>query len=88
MFLESVVYDSDEPTICFRKENGFDQSLCGLGGTPSTSFIENIFKEKNVKKYTKFSEEFLNAHAHSYSWEDKNSKVFDEYKRRFWIVEP
>ena len=45
MFFESVIYDSFKPELYFRNENGDDQSLTNKGGTPSTSYVENIFKE-------------------------------------------
>jgi hypothetical protein len=86
MFFESVVFDSNESEIHFRKEVGADQSLSEIGGTPSTSYVENIFKEQNVK-FTKYSPSELNGNGHHYDWVDKNSKVLDEWARRFWIVE-
>jgi hypothetical protein len=84
MFFESVIYDSFEPEIYFRQEEGSDQSLSKTGGTPSTSYVENIFMNNDVV-YEKFMESILNA-GHHYDWIDTNSKKLDQYARRFWIV--
>jgi hypothetical protein len=86
MFFESVIFDSDEPSLYFRKEQGADQSLTDRAGTPSTSYVENIFKEKNVK-YTKYSDSSLNGEIHRYDWPDSNTRQYADYTRRFWIVE-
>jgi len=86
MFFESVIYDSFEPEIYFRQESGNDQSLSAQGGNPSTSYVENMFKENNCK-FTKYSDSVLNGELHHYDWSDLNSKKFDLYARRFWIVE-
>jgi hypothetical protein len=97
MFFESVIYDSFEPEIYFRTESGIDQSLSPVGGTPSTSFVENIFNEMQCK-YKKYSDSSLNSlasfgnnnfqnkYTHRYNWLDNNSKIYNEWSRRFWIV--
>lgn len=89
MFFETVIYDSFESEIHFRNESGADQSLSNVGGTPSTSYVENILTETNAS-FTKFCNSELNggpgAPQH-YDWEDKNSKIFDMWSRRFWIIE-
>jgi hypothetical protein len=85
MFFESVIYDSSDSELYIAHESGYDQSLTDKAGTPSTSYLEEIYKEANVK-FTKYSSAELNAHGHHYDWEDKNSKVIDRYARRFWIV--
>jgi 2-polyprenyl-3-methyl-5-hydroxy-6-metoxy-1,4-benzoquinol methylase len=86
MFFESVIYDSDEPGIYFRNEEGYDQSLTSIGGTPSTSYIENIFKSSD-RNYKIFKNKELNGEFHHYDWEDKNTKIYDQFSRRFWIIE-
>jgi len=86
MFFESVIYDSNESEIYFREEEGYDQSLTLLGGTPSTSYVENIFKNSN-KDYKIFKNKELNGEFHHYDWEDKNTKILDPFSRRFWIVQ-
>lgn len=86
MFFESVVYDSSEPELFFRQEEGSDQSLSFIGGNPSTSYVENIFSSKN-KKYEKFSSRELNAWYHFYDWEDTGNNVYNPFQRRFWIVQ-
>jgi hypothetical protein len=85
MFFESVIYDSAEPELYIAPEAGNDQSLTDKAGTPSTSYVENIFKDANVN-FTKYSLAELNAYSHHYDWVDKNSKIIDRYARRFWIV--
>jgi hypothetical protein len=85
MFFETVVYDSFESEIHFRHEVGKDQSLSDTGGNPSTSYIENIFKELNTP-YTKYTNASLNGDGHHYDWKDLNSKILDPGARRFWIV--
>lgn len=86
MFFESVIYDSYDPEIFFRNEIGFDQSLTDIGGTPSASFVENIFTKTNCK-YERYEDQKLNGGCHHYDWEIKNSKQLDQYARKFWIVE-
>ena len=86
MFFETVIYDSFENEIFFKNENGDDQSLSHIGGTPSTSYVENIFNYKKVK-YDKFNNAELNGYPHFYDWSDLNSKIFDLHSRRFWIVQ-
>ena len=86
MFFESVIYDSHNAEIYFRNEAGDDQSLSELGGTPSTSYVENIFKELNVT-YQKFKDSSLNNYQHKYDWPDTGFKVFNQFDRRFWIVQ-
>jgi 2-polyprenyl-3-methyl-5-hydroxy-6-metoxy-1,4-benzoquinol methylase len=85
MFFESVIYDSDESEIFFRQEEGYDQSLTSLGGTPSTLYVENIFKNSN-KYYEIFKNKELNGEFHHYDWQDANTKKLDAFARRFWIV--
>jgi hypothetical protein len=84
MFFESVIYDSFESEIYFRGEDGIDQSISMKGGTPSTSYVEDIFVESGIL-YEKFNDSKLND-GHHYDWMDTNSKKLDEYARRFWIV--
>lgn len=89
MFLESVIYDSDDDEIFFREESywksGGDQSLSTLGGSTSTSWVENRLKSKNVN-FQKYCDHSLNGGEHEYDWEDSNSKEPPMHKRRFWIV--
>lgn len=87
MFLESVIFDSVHSEL-YRSEERFgkDQSLSGVGMVPSTKFIEDIFKENNVK-FTKYSEGCLNGGNHSYNWLDKNTRNYMNSQRRLWIIE-
>jgi len=86
MFFETVVFDSYDSEIYFRSESGNDQSLTGKGGNPSTSFIEDIFKEENCK-FTKYTDPRLNGTRHEYDWPDINSKILRGCRRRFWTVD-
>jgi hypothetical protein len=85
MFFESVIFDSNKPVLFYRNESGIDQSLGSTGGNPSTSYIENILNSHDVL-YKKFSDKSLNGNLHHYDWVDTNSKIFDEFSRRFWII--
>lgn len=85
MFFETIVLDSYDSEIQLRPEEGDDQSLSDVGGVPSTSYVEDIFKEYNVE-FTKYSSPQLNGGRHKYDWQDTNSKVVDYHSRRFWIV--
>jgi hypothetical protein len=86
MFFESVIYDSHNAEIYFRNEIGDDQSLSEKGGTPSTSYVENIFKQHNVN-YQKFKDSSLNNYQHKYDWPDTGFRVFNQFDRRFWIIQ-
>ena len=86
MFFETVIYDSYEDEIFFREETGPDQSVSNIGGNPSTSHVENIFKKQKVK-FTKYTNPELNSSGHHYDWVDTGKKVLDPWARRFWIVE-
>lgn len=85
MFFETVVYDSYESAIFLRNEVGDDQSLTDCGGSPTTSYVETIFKMYN-SKYQIFNESRLNAHGHFYEWVDTGAGVYHPNQRRFWIV--
>jgi hypothetical protein len=86
LFFETVVYDSSEPEIYFRQEDGDDQSLTLIGGTPSTSYVENIFTESNIT-YKKYTDPFLNNYQHKYDWPDTGFKIFNQFHRRLWIAQ-
>jgi hypothetical protein len=85
MFFETVVYDSNDSEIYFRHEVGIDQSLSEIGGTPSTLYVEDLFKQFPIK-YEKFTDSALNAYQHHYDWPDTGNKVFNQWSRRFWII--
>jgi hypothetical protein len=85
LFLESVIFDSFEPEIYTRDEDGDDQSLTNRGGAPSTSYVENIFREHDLI-FTKYDTDLLNGGLHVYNWPDSNTKVLNPYARRMWCV--
>jgi len=85
MFFETVIYDSFEDEIYFREEAGNDQSLTPIGGTPSTSFVENILSNNKIS-FTKYTDSTLNGNGHTYDWIDQNLKLFPDRARRFWII--
>jgi hypothetical protein len=86
LFFETVVFDSLQPVIYFRKEMGNDQALQINAGTPSTLYVENILSDFNVK-FEKFSDSILNGNSHHYDWLDTGNEKFDQFARRFWIIE-
>lgn len=86
MFFESVIYDSNKAEIFFINEQGDDQSLSDVGGNPTTSYVENIFINKN-KKFEKFNDPLLNGDGHFYDWVDTGNNIFHRTQRRFWIVQ-
>ena len=85
MFFETVIFDSNDDTIYFRQEEGDDQSLTPIAGTPSTSHIENIFNQHPIT-FEKFSDKALNGGYHNYDWVDSGSNIYNLWTRRFWIV--
>ena len=85
LILESVIFNSNDAEIYFREEGGFDQSLSGIGGTPSTSYIENILKECGTV-YEKHTSASLNGNNHHYDWPDTNSKILNIWARRLWTI--
>ena len=85
LILESVIFNSDDAEIYFREESGFDQSLSGIGGTPSTAYIENILKEHGVL-YEKHVTSKLNGNNHHYDWPDTNAKILNIWARRLWTI--
>ena len=85
MFFETVIYDSFEDEIYFRQEEGIDQSLTPLGGTPSTSYVENILKDAKIP-FIKHCDSALNGDGHEYDWSDGGLKKYPDRSRRFWII--
>ena len=88
MFFETVIYDSKQSEIYFRSEPNdkfLDQSLSQIGGTPSTSFVENIFNNSDCF-YQKYTSTELNGGLHLYDWNDTGIGYYSEYYRRFWVV--
>lgn len=91
LFFETITHDRSESQLVFREENPsvIDQGLSNRSGTPTTSYIEDIFRESNAK-FTKYTNKELDGGAHSYSWEDGSldPNKIALYERRFWIVYP
>jgi hypothetical protein len=85
ILFETVVYDSYKSELFFRDETGYDQSLSNMGGNPTTSYIEDIFKSKN-RNYEIFKSSELNGDGHFYDWIDTGNDIFHQNQRRFWIV--
>jgi hypothetical protein len=44
-----------------------------------------LFNESGVI-YEKFTDASLNGNGHHYDWPDTNTKIYDGWARRFWIV--
>lgn len=88
MFFESLVFDSFESILYYKEHYGIDQSLTGNNGVPTTKYIEDIFNtSKQNIKFNKYTNSELNSLPHIYDWEDKNSKEFSMWTRRFWIIQ-
>jgi hypothetical protein len=85
MFFESVIYDSDISEIYFREEVGEDQSLSGMGGTPTLKYIENIFIKNDID-YEIHDSSNLNGDNHLYDWESVNDKKLLDNCRRLFIT--
>jgi hypothetical protein len=85
MFFETVIFDSDDCELHFRKEIGNDQSLSEVGGNPTVSYVENIFQRERVD-FNRHDSRRLNGDYHCYDWVSTNSKKLYPYKRRFWIT--
>jgi hypothetical protein len=85
MLFETVVYDSSKPEIYFRQEAGYDQSLSARGGSPSTSYVEDIFRSNN-KSFKIFKDASLNAYTHFYDWQDTGLNAYHPNQRRFWTL--
>lgn len=97
MFFETVVYDSNKSELFFRNENGFDQSLSLIGGTPSRKFVEDIFCDKK-SDFNIYNDSSLNGlaslgennfnkmYTHKYDWDESGNAIYNEFYRRFWIV--
>ena len=86
LIFETVVYNSFDSEIYNTRRVGDDQALTEVDGYPSEKYIEDIFKELNVK-YTKYSDTALNGGMHIYDWQLTGSKIFHDAQRRLWIVE-
>lgn len=88
LLLESVVYDSKEAELYYREEDGNDQSLTKRGGTPTTTYINDALYNSAEDRltWTCYHHKELNGGMHIYDWEDKNSQIYSDINRRFWII--
>jgi 2-polyprenyl-3-methyl-5-hydroxy-6-metoxy-1,4-benzoquinol methylase len=85
MFFETVIFDSKENKIFFRRENGKDQSLTDIGGSPTEKYVQDIFEENSIG-YQMYSDESLNGGSHKYDWKSTGNENFNQFYRRFWIT--
>ena len=83
--LESEVFPSNEDFIFKRKEFGHDQSIHNTGTYISSSKIEKIFIERNLK-FKRFDSKDLNTSRYKYNWIASDDKNMEYWKRRFWII--
>jgi hypothetical protein len=86
LILETVIYDNPNNTIHYRQETGPDQSLTTTGGTPTTTYIENILKNQNTT-YQRHDDPNLNGGPHHYNWKDNTLPHFDQCARRYWTIQ-
>jgi SAM-dependent methyltransferase len=90
LFLESEVLDSDE-LICLKtndlnapfKEH-YQFAFNGIGNLSSPKVIENILI-LNGFEYKCIIDSMLNTDIHCYDWENKNTGLWKNSQRRFWI---
>jgi hypothetical protein len=85
LFLETVVYDSDESTKFRNNEGGIDQSLSDVAYIPTRKYIEEIFEKLNIS-YTIHNNPEINGGGHYYDWIENNSGTSTGCNRRFWII--
>jgi hypothetical protein len=87
MYFETVILDQPDMEFFYRNEKGIDQSMGTQGGTPTTSYVENIFRESNCK-FIKHCSPLLNGDGHFYDWLDNDNPNNFLYtnRRRFWTV--
>ena len=84
--LETEVIDSDDPyEFKSRREDGYDQSIHGIGTHPSPANIERVLKE-NVASFVRYDDSELNSHYHHYDWVSKNDGSWKPGQRRFWMI--
>lgn len=85
LFFETVVFDCDESIIHYVDSVGNDQGLTETGGYPTINYINNVLRNNSIDFKLIESKE-LNGKGHNYDWIPINSKKFDFYKRKFWII--
>lgn len=88
LLFESLIFDSAQSEMYRTDEKvGNDQSLSGVGYTPSTKYIEDIFRERGCP-FTKYSDKELDSDTQTYSWIEENKRNYSNKNRRMWIVIP
>jgi len=85
IILETEVSDSTDPTFC-RKilEEGYDQSIHGVGCRPSEFLVEGILQSMGFD-FVKILDRDLNSSIHRYDWCNRNTGQWAYGLRRFWI---
>jgi len=87
IFLETEILDSSASEVVYVSEDqqGYDQSLNGVGCRPSAAHLEELIASKSGSFERCFSAE-LNAEFHCYDWPVTDSKTWKHGQRRAWFV--
>ncbi len=84
--LETEVCDTNDPNfaISLTDKDGYDQAFNKNSTKPSQTYIENQL-EKNNFDYICIKDPILNSSFHTYDWEVKETKMYRDGLRRYWI---
>lgn len=87
--VETEVCDSENPECILRvEEQGYDQSLEGVGTRPSAAAVEKVFRDIGLE-FTRYDSKEINSFDsdifHQYDWAVKNTNTFQHGLRRFWM---
>jgi SAM-dependent methyltransferase len=87
MFLETEVCDSDDEDIDLKVEpsDRYDQEIGRFASKPSANNVEKNLKQLGYK-FTRYDDSDLNSGFHEYNWEVKNTELWRNGLRRFWVV--
>ncbi len=85
LFLDCEVLDSTDANLKIEiNENGYDQSVYGVGSVCTAEYVERILSEMNMT-FVRITLKSLNTNAHRYNWEVQNSGLHHLGYRRLWI---
>jgi hypothetical protein len=85
MFLETEVCDSDDPNHVLEvEENGYDQSMDGVGVRPSADAVETTIRELGMS-FKRYDDEDIGTDLHRYDWKVGGTGRYIVGMRRFWM---
>lgn len=88
LILETEVSDSDDPQfVCHIQEHSYiyDQALDGVGCRPSAAYVERVITEEGFT-FTRLNDNRCNWELHTYDWEMKNTRKYQNGQRRMWFA--